>query len=173
MNDYPCARCGARCFPGEDSCPTCGVDVSQAASEIEHDALTSQSFNGFGTAFYGSRDFLPDGSYITTQWVVVLFFPVIPIRSLRVIQTGSTSITFGTKTTYKVLAKTWPNFTQVVYVYAFDLLCVFWMVAWSYFFDPLEAIVGYTVATIICVASLVPLVCVPLVIRVLGRDTTV
>jgi hypothetical protein len=135
--------------------------------------LMPESFNGFGTTYYGARDFWPDGSYITTEWVVMLFFPIIPIRSLRVIETGSTSVTFGTKTTYGVLAKTRPNFTQVLYVYGFELLCVFWMVAWSYFFDPLQAIVGYTVAVIICVASLVPLVCVPIAIRFLGRDTTI
>ena len=133
----------------------------------------AESFNGFGTKFYGAREFWPDGSYITTEWVVILFFPVIPIRSLRVIETGSTSVTFGTKTTYDVLAKTRPNLMQVLYVYGFGLLCVFWMVAWSYFFDPLEATVGHTAAVIICVASLVPLACVPFAIRFLGRDTTI
>jgi hypothetical protein len=133
----------------------------------------ADSINGFGTKFYGARDFWPDGSYITTEWVVVLFFPILPIRSLRVIATGSTSVTFGTKTTYDVLAKTRPNLTQVLYVYGFALLCVFWMVAWSYLFDPVQGIVGYTVAVVLCVTSLVPLVCVPFVIRFLGRDSTI
>jgi len=35
MNDYPCPRCGARCFPEEVTCPSCGVDINQAASEVE------------------------------------------------------------------------------------------------------------------------------------------
>jgi hypothetical protein len=42
------------------------------------------SFNGFGTTFYGMRDFRADGSYITTEWIVFACFPLIPIRSLRV-----------------------------------------------------------------------------------------
>jgi hypothetical protein len=39
---------------------------------------------GFGTTFLGQRDFLPDGSHITTEWVVVFFIPIVPLRSLRV-----------------------------------------------------------------------------------------
>lgn len=95
--------------------------------------MIPDSANGFGTTFYGKRDFLPDGSYITTEWVVVLFCPVFPLKSLRVIRKGSTSIPYGTQTHYEVLRETWPNLTQVAYVYGFVVLCVFWIVAWSYF----------------------------------------
>jgi hypothetical protein len=41
---------------------------------------------GFGTAFVGQRDFEADGSYITTEWVLLFCLPVIPLRSLRVKQ---------------------------------------------------------------------------------------
>jgi hypothetical protein len=34
MNDVPCPSCGARCFPEEKICPSCGVDIDQVASEI-------------------------------------------------------------------------------------------------------------------------------------------
>jgi hypothetical protein len=47
------------------------------------------TLNGFGTTYYGNR-FLPDGTYITTKWVVVLFVPIIPVGSFRVVQAGPT-----------------------------------------------------------------------------------
>lgn len=43
------------------------------------------SFNGLGTCYRGERDFHPDGSYITTEWIVVLFVPLLPLRSFRLI----------------------------------------------------------------------------------------
>ena len=35
MPEFPCPSCGARCFPKETNCPTCGVDLAQAAREAE------------------------------------------------------------------------------------------------------------------------------------------
>ena len=46
------------------------------------------TLNGIGTTFYGQRDFQPDGSYLTTEWLVFLYVPLIPIRSLRVVYRG-------------------------------------------------------------------------------------
>lgn len=52
------------------------------------------SLNGIGTAHYGRRE-LPDGSYITTKWFVLLFVPVVPICSYRVVGDGSNARTYG------------------------------------------------------------------------------
>ncbi|PPT08370.1 hypothetical protein CKA32_005054 [Geitlerinema sp. FC II] len=41
------------------------------------------SINGIGTTYYGRRYFLPDDSYVTTEWVIFLYFPIVPLRSLR------------------------------------------------------------------------------------------
>jgi len=41
------------------------------------------TFNGIGTRYIGWYDPLPDGSYITTKWLV-LFLPIIPLESYRV-----------------------------------------------------------------------------------------
>jgi hypothetical protein len=43
-----------------------------------------QTINGCGTKYYGRRDQESDGSYITTEWIVFLFLPLIPIGSYRV-----------------------------------------------------------------------------------------
>jgi hypothetical protein len=42
------------------------------------------SINGIGTTFYGQGDFHPDGSFITTKWVIFAFIPIVPTSSLRV-----------------------------------------------------------------------------------------
>ncbi len=36
-------------------------------------------------ALYGKRDFEQDGSYVTTEWVSLAWLPLMPFRSLRVI----------------------------------------------------------------------------------------
>jgi hypothetical protein len=42
------------------------------------------TINGCGTKYYGRRDQESDGSYITTEWIVFLFLPLMPIGSYRV-----------------------------------------------------------------------------------------
>ena len=44
-----------------------------------------QTLNGFGTMFCGCDDIRPDGSYITTEWIVFAWIPIIPVNSFRVI----------------------------------------------------------------------------------------
>ena len=44
-------------------------------------------FNGIGTTIYGKREVNPeDGSYIVTKWFTVIYFPIIPLGSYRVIK---------------------------------------------------------------------------------------
>lgn len=74
---------------------------------------------GFGAMNYGRRDFHPDGSYVTTLWVVCLYLPVIPIHSKRVRPTGEVKYhALFPKRTYRLLEKTKPNLNQVASVYA-------------------------------------------------------
>lgn len=40
--------------------------------------------NGVGTIHYGRTDPWPDGSYVTTKWIVALFVPLLPLGSYRV-----------------------------------------------------------------------------------------
>lgn len=46
------------------------------------------TYNGCGTKYYGKRDQGPDGSYVTTEWVTLVYLPLIPLRSFRVCPTG-------------------------------------------------------------------------------------
>ena len=45
-------------------------------------------YNGIGTRFIGARQPASDGSYVTTKFFVVGFFPILPLGSFRVRPTG-------------------------------------------------------------------------------------
>jgi hypothetical protein len=42
------------------------------------------SFNGFGTKYYGHAEESESGSYTATEWIIILWLPVLPLRSWRV-----------------------------------------------------------------------------------------
>ena len=39
---------------------------------------------GIGTRYLGASDYRPDGSFVTTKWLIILYFPIYPLCSLRV-----------------------------------------------------------------------------------------
>jgi len=83
-----------------------------------------------GTKFYGKRDFQTDGSFVTTEWIIVGFVPLIPLHTLRVRVEGQDGIIFPIvyrSTNYRVLAKSRPMLKQVVCVYAFVLFVAAWL----------------------------------------------
>jgi hypothetical protein len=90
------------------------------------------TLNGFGTAWYGKRDFRADYSYITTEWVVLAYIPMIPIRSLRVRYRGAGEyrwyLGFGSSENYSVCEKRFPpNGKQVLYTYSYLALLTCWI----------------------------------------------
>ena len=93
------------------------------------------SVNGFGTKYYGQRDFRPDGSYITTNFFCLAFVPVIPLHSVRVIPDPKNSWMPFSKNYYAILEKRWPNPLQVLSIYLWSAAAVamgilfFWKIA--------------------------------------------
>jgi len=89
------------------------------------------TFNGIGTTFYGKRDFRKDGTFVTTEWVSFIYFPLFPLRSFRVRYQGPAErrfpIGFGSAESYSVFEKTPPNPKQVLCVYAYALFAVGWV----------------------------------------------
>jgi hypothetical protein len=76
------------------------------------------SVNGFGTRYIGQRDFRTDGSYVTTNFISILFFPLFPLHSVRVIPyPNNMNIPFHTNY-YTILEKRRPHFEQVLSIYA-------------------------------------------------------
>src|SRR5579872_6412107 len=77
------------------------------------------TFNGLGTKLYGARDFRPDGSYITTEWFVVAYVPIVPLKSMR-IRPGAGGKYYGlyNSSTYYILEKTGIDGRQILFIYA-------------------------------------------------------
>lgn len=73
--------------------------------------------NGFGTKYYGQRDFRPDGSYLTTNFFCLGFVPIIPLHSVRVIADPKNSAMPFSKNYYSILEKRWPHPLQVLFIY--------------------------------------------------------
>jgi hypothetical protein len=77
------------------------------------------TFNGIGTANYGKRDFRPDGSFLTTEWFVLVFVPIFPLKSRRILPTGKDKF-YGIfySSEYLILEKTPLSGRQVLSVYS-------------------------------------------------------
>jgi hypothetical protein len=96
-----------------------------------------KSSNGCGTAIYGKRDFLDDGSFVTTKWVIFFWIPIVPLNSMRVRVAQQTRLpgnwlaslllalggvlAYRSSANYIVYSKRRPVLQQVVYIYAFVL----------------------------------------------------
>jgi hypothetical protein len=73
--------------------------------------------NGFGTKYYGQRDFRADGSYVTTNFFCLAFLPLVPLHSVRVIPDPKNSWMPFSKNYYSILEKRWPHPVQVLAIY--------------------------------------------------------
>ena len=84
------------------------------------------SFMGFGTTLYGKRSFNKlDNSYIATKWFILLFLPIFPITSYRILR-GETKLSvsltsLGANTGYKYLREVTLNKKQVILTYVLGL----------------------------------------------------
>lgn len=70
-----------------------------------------RTVNGVGTRFYGQCDWRRDASFQTTEWVVLMYVPVVPLKSLRVQQVGGNR--------YRVFEELPLSLSQVLRTYAF------------------------------------------------------
>jgi hypothetical protein len=90
------------------------------------------TLNGIGTRYYGKRDFRADGSYITTEWVTLIYIPLIPFCSLRVRHLGPAEPRFaigvGSSDMYEIYERTALNWRQVLYTYGFASFAATWTV---------------------------------------------
>jgi hypothetical protein len=76
------------------------------------------TFHGFGTAKYGEKDYWPDGSYVTTEWIVFAFVPISPILSKRLRSTNQGKpYAVRDSSGYYVYETTSPNRKQILSVY--------------------------------------------------------
>lgn len=129
------------------------------------------TLNGIGTTFYGRRDFRTDGTYITTEWLVFFYLPLIPIRSLRVSCLGPSDhlshLGLGSSESYEVYEKHFPpNWKQVLCTYGYVVLLIAWIYAVisitiSIFPHALDTVFN---VTMLCFSCIIP-VPVPWILR--------
>lgn len=84
-----------------------------------------KSFGGFGTRYCGERDYRKDGSYMTTTFFCLFFFPIFPLHTVRVIPDPK-NIEWDERqeSYYLVSEKRAPNLRQVASVYLFELIVI-------------------------------------------------
>ena len=108
------------------------------------------TLNGFGTAYYGEADPRPDGSFTTTEWITALYFPIVPLKSLRLTRAGKGDINAVVfySTNYVILEQKPIHWAQVARVYLFVLVLGGWLAAISWLFFVKFAILDKSGATV-------------------------
>ena len=130
------------------------------------------SLQGFGTTFYGKRDFQPDGSYVTTEFFIFAGIPIVPRKSLRVRDGGSKGVVFPiaqTERTYAVLDTTRPNVRQVLSVYGFFAFLIGWIIAVSMAHRRLEVELDRTTAGLLWWVLCASPAMIPMTLRRLAK----
>jgi hypothetical protein len=96
---------------------------------------------GFGSAHLGRADIRPDGSFVTTEWLVLGHLPVIPLRSFKLATLdGSRAFGFPSRLSPCRLVSELPlQWSQVVRTYCFFGFTATWIGIWVFvLFDSLE-----------------------------------
>jgi hypothetical protein len=65
------------------------------------------TLNGCGVTLYGHRDDRPDGSYVATYFITLLFVPLVPLGAYRVVSDGGTGYYFLGKVPLGPMARGW------------------------------------------------------------------
>jgi hypothetical protein len=93
--------------------------------------------HGVGYSLFGKRDFLSDHSYLATEFFCVLYLPLYPTRTLRVIPDKRNSWIPFTRSRYVFVEKR-PTLelSQVVSVYISAALLVLFGFAFFFYVEP-------------------------------------
>jgi len=75
------------------------------------------TWNGIGTSFIGAKDRYPGDSFVTTEWFVFLTFPVIPLRSLRVLFLGDATGWQRSPSKYRIIRKVHLDIKNILLTY--------------------------------------------------------
>jgi hypothetical protein len=78
--------------------------------------------NGIGTTYYGASERQPDGSFVTTEWLILLNIPLVPLRSLRARYLGESHNWNRSSKSYAILGPAPLDKGQVLRAYAWLLI---------------------------------------------------
>ena len=100
-------------------------------------------FHGIGTTTYGQRDYWPDGSFITTEWFVIGWVPIVPLGSQRVSYTaGNPCATFDRKGGFYVYETFAVDWRQALSVYLWSVFAFGPIIVWGVFEDTISKRLG-------------------------------
>ena len=95
---------------------------------------------GFGTILYGSREKnADDKSYTTTRWFTLLYFPIIPLGSYKVILGKQTGIVVGAQVKYESIQPIKLNTKQVINTYLLWYIPVLVIIVFFWWLSSLPA----------------------------------
>jgi hypothetical protein len=100
------------------------------------------TFEGLGTKVYGRRDYWPDGSFITTEWFVIAYVPLIPICSKRISYKDENPFAKRDFSGYYVYETLGVDRKQAGFIYGWVASVVTAIVGWNYFQDALARMPG-------------------------------
>lgn len=92
------------------------------------------TFNGCGTTFYGKRDIGPDGSYVCTEWITLVWVPLIPLRSFRVLPTkDGTNLIVWHSQSYQTMKVplSWPQIRNIYGFFTIPIAVLVICLNWS------------------------------------------
>ena len=97
---------------------------------------TSTRYRGSGFKHYGEAELRPDGSYVATEWFVLVSFPLVPRRSHRIKPILEKSdhgwFTRLAKDAYLEMEKLPLQWGQVLTTFCFQLVKLAWCVLMAY-----------------------------------------
>jgi hypothetical protein len=89
----------------------------------------ANTINGIGTTYLGRANFEQDGSFVTTKWFVLGFFPIVPLGSARLRYEGTEGIPFFSRTsTFEVIEELPTDWLQVLKTWAYAVFIIAWTV---------------------------------------------
>jgi hypothetical protein len=100
------------------------------------------TFHGIGTMVYGERDYWPDGSFVTTEWFVIAFVPLLPVISKRIGYTRSSDYATYDASGYWVYHNLPLSRRQVLFTYGWFASMITPIVLWANFQNSLAKIFG-------------------------------
>jgi hypothetical protein len=101
------------------------------------------TIHGIGMMVYGERDYWPDGSFVTTEWFVLAWVPIIPICSKRISYTrNSDYATYDANDGFYVYETMGVDRLQAFFVYLWIASVLAPIIVWAVFQEALAKIVG-------------------------------
>ena len=102
------------------------------------------NFHGIGTINYGRREFKPDGSFVTTEWLIWGYVPISPVVSRRIAYSNPDRpyAQFDKKERYWIYEMTAPNRKEVFSVRGFVAGLIAPVIVFATCQEPLSRLFG-------------------------------